>query len=728
MQVAANVKVQSKIRIEVCANNGQAYPVKALVVNLENCSWEKIKKQCCGKIGSKASVACKIFDGRGQIVQLESLVEGKRLFVSADGSPFIPMALKQTAAEKREVKRQALLNDPTARASSLNGTLAGMHKLPSGVSEIVFGIFIGSGRDGRDEQQIGRFHTILNCAKDWPALSKRPENVITYLHLPLLDQPTSMLASFLPPIFSVLDAAKGQVLVHCIKGSSRSPAIVAAYLIARRGYSALGAVKLLCERRDSVCINPGFLLDLLAIESEYERGCSSIIDLLRVQDIDAKRFLDKFSTLQCDSEEASHLFEGKRYLVASCIQFVLNDLIIHSSEPVNILKMTTPLYKNFVPAVSVAESKKGLCLHVLSYLQSQSNGSKAAHEMARAFGLKVSRHETYRQLFQFVYSATNSNLSHPLVSECRGIIVEYANGAWNAVAIPFFKFFNMGDARAGNFDWENFHVTEKLDGMFVFAYPYDGEWQIATQSVLDGSNCLSSGETVRQAFFRIAADQGLQLPPADNGELPMVYMFELLSPSVQVVVRIEAERLICLGARNMLTGAEIDAVSCCQSTGWLSAPRFSMSRLEAEEAARTMNGAQSEGFVLTDGRFNRLKLKAPSYISLGHLKGAGAQNGQLSPLQLTKIIVGGHDDEVVLAFPALGPRIGLYRAELQRLKETGAVSEEDDWGGLDKLALLLAETEAPSEREPVELTKKQRQELKAARKTIKKAQKGQKNQ
>jgi hypothetical protein len=54
------------------------------------------------------------------------------------------------------------------------------------------------------------------------------------------------------------------------------------------------------------------------------------------------------------------------------------------------------------------------------------------------------------------------------VSECRGFIAERCgDGQWKPVALPFIKFFNLGDDRAADFDWSCFSTYEKLDGMMV---------------------------------------------------------------------------------------------------------------------------------------------------------------------------------------------------------------------------------------------------------------------
>ena len=70
------------------------------------------------------------------------------------------------------------------------------------------------------------------------------------------------------PIYDVLAAAvafiadamtnNGTVFVHCVMGMSRSPTLVAAYLMAHHAMNAEEAIKFLVERRPIVCPNDGF--------------------------------------------------------------------------------------------------------------------------------------------------------------------------------------------------------------------------------------------------------------------------------------------------------------------------------------------------------------------------------------------------------------------------------------------------------------------------------------
>lgn len=98
---------------------------------------------------------------------------------------------------------------------------------------------------------------------------------------------------------------------------------------------------------------------------------------------------------------------------------------------------------------------------------------------------------------------------------------------WQVVALPFLKFFNADDPRAGaEFDWSKpVDFSEKLDGMMVTLYHFADEWHVATMGVPDGSNCVQGGESVHDLVLNTLTREKLNRLPHT-----VCFMFELLSP------------------------------------------------------------------------------------------------------------------------------------------------------------------------------------------------------
>lgn len=110
---------------------------------------------------------------------------------------------------------------------------------------------------------------------------------IQYERLGLLDSQDADIRPVVDKACAFIDsvlASNGKVLVHCSAAISRSPAIVAAYLIKRLGMTLAGSLEKLVEARGAVAPNQGFLSQLADIEKEcasgYEAGERTAVDQL----------------------------------------------------------------------------------------------------------------------------------------------------------------------------------------------------------------------------------------------------------------------------------------------------------------------------------------------------------------------------------------------------------------------------------------------------------------
>jgi protein phosphatase slingshot len=83
---------------------------------------------------------------------------------------------------------------------------------------------------------------------------------ILYYHMPIAD-PDERLSEFLPGAVAFIDEARrlGPVLLHCVAGISRSPALAICYLHERHGMSLLAALDHIRSRRPVADPHPLFL-------------------------------------------------------------------------------------------------------------------------------------------------------------------------------------------------------------------------------------------------------------------------------------------------------------------------------------------------------------------------------------------------------------------------------------------------------------------------------------
>jgi len=136
-------------------------------------------------------------------------------------------------------------------------------------SEILPYLFIGNQRDAASRErltELGVTH-ILNVTAHLPLHFEN--DGITYLRLPASDSGSQNLKQYFSEAISFIEnakASKGKVLVHCQAGVSRSPTIVAAYLIARSSKTLCETFSFLKDRRPIVAPNINFMGQLLEFE------------------------------------------------------------------------------------------------------------------------------------------------------------------------------------------------------------------------------------------------------------------------------------------------------------------------------------------------------------------------------------------------------------------------------------------------------------------------------
>jgi atypical dual specificity phosphatase len=114
------------------------------------------------------------------------------------------------------------------------------------------------------------------------SLGKKPNSTLdslTYLRLSIEDDPSANLSKAGGEAIAFIDKARAgktssKIFVHCFAGISRSPAIVAFYLMQSCGMSLKRALGLVVSARPNACPNPGFVSQLQQAELEC-RGSSS---------------------------------------------------------------------------------------------------------------------------------------------------------------------------------------------------------------------------------------------------------------------------------------------------------------------------------------------------------------------------------------------------------------------------------------------------------------------
>jgi len=136
-------------------------------------------------------------------------------------------------------------------------------------SEILPYLLIGNQRDAANRErltELGVTH-ILNVTAHLPLHFEN--DGISYLRLPASDSGSQNLKQYFSEAITFIEsaqAAHGKVLVHCQAGVSRSPTIVAAYLISKSCKTLSETFSFIKDRRPIVAPNINFMGQLLEFE------------------------------------------------------------------------------------------------------------------------------------------------------------------------------------------------------------------------------------------------------------------------------------------------------------------------------------------------------------------------------------------------------------------------------------------------------------------------------
>jgi hypothetical protein len=277
-------------------------------------------------------------------------------------------------------------------------------------------------------------------------------------------------------------------------------------------------------------------------------------------------------------------------------------------------------------------------------------GGQSLDELASAFSLRVAKHAEF-PLAILNYSQTDSPKHHPVVRECRGLVLEC--GTWNVVARAFPRFFSWGEAIECDrqFDWSNSVAQEKHDGSLVLAYRYGGKLFVNTRGSF-GSGPIQKGSPLSwQTVFGMALANP-QWESAEaigrlNDKLPdgTTAVFELCSPWNRIVRQYALPTAYLLTAFVTHTGEEFSSADCDRLAEDVGAKRPDTFQFGSLSHARRFIDAQSdatfEGVVVRDGSGRRKKVKSGRYTALHHML-CGSEPA-LSPKTFAPFLMNGGD-------------------------------------------------------------------------------------
>ena len=227
------------------------------------------------------------------------------------------------------------------------------------------------------------------------------------------------------------------------------------------------------------------------------------------------------------------------------------------------------------------------------------------------FCFKVNRDGEYLLVKYNIGTDFNTDLTH----YARGVIFkEDRPSHYVCVCHPFDKFFNYGESYAASIDWDSAIVREKIDGSLIKVWYDNNEWHISTNGMVDAFKA-SVNETVSFGdLFLRAINNDYSF--FDGLNINDIYMFELVSPENELVVKYNETALYYLGERN--TDSDIESFNYTEHMKkyGIKNPRvYKLNNLDDVVNLVNMFGDDEEGCVVCDKNFNRIKVKGQAYLA-----------------------------------------------------------------------------------------------------------------
>lgn len=248
------------------------------------------------------------------------------------------------------------------------------------------------------------------------------------------------------------------------------------------------------------------------------------------------------------------------------------------------------------------------------------------------------------------YDQIESNMALEEVQEARGIVLE--RDTWKVMCYSFKKFFNSAEGHAAKIDWDTAHILEKLDGSLIQVY-WDwvlGKWFAATTGTAEGEGEVNNklGLIFNDLFWKTVEEKyNFNKKNLVKG---YCYAFELTTP-YNIVVKPHGESsATLLTVRDLSNLNEFHYSSLKSVSKSLEIPvvkSFDLNKGNVGHILKTFESMvwYEEGYVVVDGKLDRIKIKNPAYVAVHHLKSKTAEHNIIEVVKSNEI------DEFAATFP-----------------------------------------------------------------------------
>lgn len=297
-------------------------------------------------------------------------------------------------------------------------------------------------------------------------------------------------------------------------------------------------------------------------------------------------------------------------------------------------------------------------MHVLAFIKQ--HGLDA---LTSQLGITVKERDN---LLVLDYDQIESPKLHPVVKECRGLILE--KDTYNIVFRCMSRFFNYREADTLSYDYSNAQYFDKVDGSLIKIYFYRNRWNIATRGTIVADNETPFGITFEQLVLKALGlnRETFQTTAAALLNPKISYSFEVTSIENRIVTRYEGYTLHYLSARLTETGEYVDESDAASAFGAvLLEPILSGAPIQDVLDYVEHLPDLKEGLIAYIDGTPICKFKSTKYVEVHHKRGNGISlNG------IRRLVILQEHEEYLSYFPEETPLFAPYVQAYATLFET----------------------------------------------------------
>lgn len=275
---------------------------------------------------------------------------------------------------------------------------------------------------------------------------------------------------------------------------------------------------------------------------------------------------------------------------------------------------------------------------------------KSLEDLNTELGITNVKHDSL-PLVILNYSQIDSPKTHPIVRECRGLVLNSSD--FSLVAKSFNRFYNWGENQEemNLFNFDNFYTQTKEDGSLIILYNFQNKWRMNTRGSFAQFQMDHQDFTWEQGFCKALNVSSLQ-DLDEKLDPSLTYICELCSPWNKVVRRYPNPIVFLLTIfRGELEFPPQETDNWKEVCNW-KRPQIhnfhSIEEIKSFLTTKTEEDPTFEGVVIQDNEYTRYKIKSPTYLSLHQLKG---NNNVFNPKNLIPFILSNEADELLTYFP-----------------------------------------------------------------------------